>query len=164
MNNTIEPTTKYDDEQIARELTATAEGRAYYGNALYVAQDMPQIVCSLEHRAAIKRYLVGNTESADHIRLLEAALMIRGTWKPEPQYPEHKKMKAIAQTSQAQGDFIDWLHEKGITLASYGEDDRLHPIMTRTEALLAEFHGIDLITMDEEKHAMLTELRFVKAN
>ena len=84
MNDTTTPATKYDAEQIAQELAITAEGRAYYGNALYVAQDMPEIVSSLEHRAAIKRYLEGKTIATDHIRLHEAAAMIRGTWKPEP--------------------------------------------------------------------------------
>lgn len=35
------PAKKYGPEQIARELSETALGNAYFGNALYVAQDFP---------------------------------------------------------------------------------------------------------------------------
>ena len=67
---------KYDAHQIAREIQATASGQAHYGNALYVALDIPCIVASPEHRIAIQRYLRGSQIATDHIRLQEAAAMI----------------------------------------------------------------------------------------
>lgn len=67
---------KYDDAQIAREIRETAEGNAYYGNALYVAMDMPCIIAKPEQRHAIARYLKGTQICTDHIRLFEAAQII----------------------------------------------------------------------------------------
>lgn len=34
-------------------------------------------------------------------------------------YPEHDKLRAIADKSQVCGEFIDWLHESGIQFAVY---------------------------------------------
>lgn len=67
---------KYDEKQIAYELWLTARGTHYYGNALYVAQDMRCIIASPEHRAVILRYLNGTQKAADHIMLQEAARLI----------------------------------------------------------------------------------------
>ena len=66
----------YDEARIARELRITASGQSYYGNALYVALDIPCIMASLEHKIAIQRYLRGTQSATDHIRLQEAAIMI----------------------------------------------------------------------------------------
>ncbi len=35
------------------------------------------------------------------------------------EYPEHKKLKAVQELSQACADFLDWLGEQGIWLARY---------------------------------------------
>jgi hypothetical protein len=67
---------KYDAAQVAREILATARGEAYYGNALYVAMDMPCIIAAPEQRHAIARYLKGTQICTDHIRLSEAAQII----------------------------------------------------------------------------------------
>jgi len=67
---------KYDNQQIAKELRLTASGQYYYGNALYVAMDMPEIVAAPEQRHAILRYLNGTQICTDHIRLQEAAMLI----------------------------------------------------------------------------------------
>ena len=67
---------KYDNQQIAKEMRLTASGRYYYGNALYVAMDMPEIVAAPEQRHAILRYLNGTQICTDHIRLQEAAMLI----------------------------------------------------------------------------------------
>ena len=39
----------------------------------------------------------------------------------EPPYPEHKKLTAIHDHSQACYDFLEWLEGKGIHLAKYDE-------------------------------------------
>ena len=67
---------RYDEARIAHELRLTASGQSYYGNALYVALDIPCITASPEHKTAIQRYLRGTQIATDHIRLQEAAMMI----------------------------------------------------------------------------------------
>jgi hypothetical protein len=62
---------KYDRKQIARELIATALGKAYYGNALYVAQDIPGL--TYEERCVICRYLEGVNHGLDHVELQNIA-------------------------------------------------------------------------------------------
>ena len=76
-------------------------------------------------------------------------------------YPEHEKMKACLDASHAQGEFVDWLiNEKEIFLAQYVEGvDELRHCRTPLQQLLAEFHGIDLKKVEEEKCAMLDEIR-----
>lgn len=70
---------KYDNKAIAQELIKTAEGSAYYGNALVVALDIPCICGSPTHKCAVQRYLNGSYArfSGSHIALHEAAMLIR---------------------------------------------------------------------------------------
>lgn len=67
---------KYDKHQIAKELKATALNEAYYGNALYVAMDIPSL--TKDDRIVLKRYLRGSGAilATDHIRLQEIAMRI----------------------------------------------------------------------------------------
>jgi hypothetical protein len=124
-------------------------------------------------------------------------------------YPEHDKLRAIKDKSQAVGEFLEWLRDtKGLTIcrrleaetngkppyvwkpgvttarrdrkptagrnptgfdkfngdAEDNPDFRewfegYHPEPTNTEKLLAEFFGIDLKALEEEKRAMLDEIR-----
>lgn len=53
----------YGPTQIARELTDTALGNAYFGNALYVAQDIPGL--TTHERLVIKRWLDGSQRGTD---------------------------------------------------------------------------------------------------
>jgi hypothetical protein len=90
-------------------------------------------------------------------------------------YPEHQKLKAVRAKSQAVGEFLDWLTaEKRITLAvahehtascredglrcGYSAGDYL-PASASTRELLAEFFDIDESKIENEKRAMLAELR-----
>ena len=81
------------------------------------------------------------------------------------EYPEHEKLSAISDQSQACHDFISWLEEtKGWSLC-YIPDDLEHsycpaPYNARRE--LAEFFKIDSSKIEAEKRAMLEEMR--KAN
>ena len=101
-------------------------------------------------------------------------------------YPEHDKLSAISDRSQAIGDFLEWLRsEKGAFLAhefkweddspTLGEilgiepentrDRRVRiksatmPFSYRVGLLLAEFFEIDQEKIDQEKRAMLEECR-----
>ena len=77
-------------------------------------------------------------------------------------YPEHEKLRAVRDTSQVIGAFIEWLEETGRTVAKwmphYG-DNALQPECAKTEALLAEYFGIDLQRLEAEKRAMVEELQ-----
>lgn len=82
------------------------------------------------------------------------------------EYPEHEKLGKINTKSQAIGEFMEWLQtEKGVRLAHYPETkpDELWPWHVPTEKLLAEFFGIDLKKLEEEKQDMLDKFRKVIA-
>jgi len=100
-------------------------------------------------------------------------------------YPEHDKLQAISDRSQAIGEFLEWLQDKGVflaqdfkwedeepTMASLGlepEHPRYRTIKIKRGAIvpwphnktktLAEFFGINLVLIEDEKRAMLDEIR-----
>jgi hypothetical protein len=65
----------YDDERIAQELEQTAQGCAYYGNALYVAMDIP--VADEADKRMLHRYLHGSELLTDRFLLQDLAIKIR---------------------------------------------------------------------------------------
>ena len=99
-------------------------------------------------------------------------------------YPEHEKLQAIKEKSQAIGEFIEWLHNnKKVIFSKYfrffkgtynevseGEEvdeedvfESLMPSPLRIEETLAEYFDIDLKKLEEEKRAMLETLRQANA-
>lgn len=74
-------------------------------------------------------------------------------------FPEHAKLSAVADQSQAIGEFIDeFLPSKGIHLcATDPESSRTSywPIHTPITRLLAEFFGIDEDRLEAEKRQIL---------
>lgn len=76
-----------------------------------------------------------------------------------PIYPEHEKLRAVCDQSQSQGEFIDWLSNKGIFLARYYGNHDAGPIHEPVTSLLAEYHDIDTRKLEAEKRAMLDEIR-----
>ena len=66
---------KYDHQQIAKELEATANGESYYGNALYVAMELPWT--SANDRQMLQRYLHGSELLSDRMRLQDFAIITR---------------------------------------------------------------------------------------
>ena len=79
------------------------------------------------------------------------------------QYPEHAKMERVMDKSQTIGEFLEWLSgKKRIVLAHYGVDkfdDYLYPLSYDTEELLAQYFGINLNKVEQEKRQMLEEIR-----
>jgi len=78
--------------------------------------------------------------------------------------PECDKMIAVKSKSQPIGEFIEWLRgERGIVLAEYDEDhydgEFLQAVNIRIEDLLAEYFGIDLKRVEQERRIMLSKLR-----
>lgn len=92
-------------------------------------------------------------------------------------YPEHDKLSEIHKTSQAIGEFLESLSAKGIEFAAYGTGDpaldsadenstwhkghpeRLYPVHTPIQTLLAEHFGIDTDALETEKRQMLEAIR-----
>lgn len=81
-------------------------------------------------------------------------------------YPEHDKLSAIADQSQAIGEFMEWLKDGArpqqprLFLAHYVEGEECPvPLHTPTEDLLAEYFEIDQSKLEQEKRAMLDSLR-----
>lgn len=72
-------------------------------------------------------------------------------------YPEHDKLRGIMDKSQAIGEFLEWLgYEKGIQLGSFDDrTDRMWPISGSWQDLAAEWFGIDMRLIEQEKREML---------
>lgn len=71
-------------------------------------------------------------------------------------YPEHEKIHAVKEQSQAQGDFLLWIEQQGFYLMQWSKEiEEDVPVTESTEQLLARFHGIDLKALAAEKDAML---------
>lgn len=80
--------------------------------------------------------------------------------KPENRYPQHAKLQPIAKDSQIQGAFLEWLLERYALCEPMNSPDHpWMPISDSIQQLLAHYHGIDLKVLEEEKVAMLEELR-----
>ena len=98
-------------------------------------------------------------------------------------YPEHDKLSAIKDKSQAIGEFVDWLHSEkdihfgrahshsdsgcereydksGFRFWNCGmEEGQYDPDRSNITKLLAEFFEIDLEKIEREKRRMLERLR-----
>ena len=80
-------------------------------------------------------------------------------------YPEHEKLQRVVKESQCIGEFLEWLKDtRHFVICEFDDiDDDFMPIMQKTEELLAEYFEIDLEKLNEEKQAMLKEIRNQKA-
>lgn len=82
----------------------------------------------------------------------------------EDDYPESMKLTAIADKSNAIGEFLD---NSGFILAEYVDGDRyegepatvLVPVSKGIQEVLAGYFEIDLTKLEKEKRAMLELLR-----
>jgi hypothetical protein len=79
----------------------------------------------------------------------------------DPDWAECERMSAVRDKSQACGEFLDWLREdKEVVLATRNEHGALHQWMfPGHERLLAEFFGIDMNKVEEERVRGLERLR-----
>lgn len=94
------------------------------------------------------------------------------------QYPEYEKLDKIHETSNNIGNFLEWLSSaKQISFAKWVKEPQQVPISIfsaktkevefdiffqinmEIEKWLAEYFNIDLKKLEEEKQAMLKELR-----
>lgn len=73
-------------------------------------------------------------------------------------WPEHEKLKAISDKSQAVGEFLEWLDTKGIRLCAL-KDGKFYPSQISNMQLLAAFFEIDQDKIEGEKRDMLNYFR-----
>lgn len=77
------------------------------------------------------------------------------------EYPEHDKLSEVAEYSQEVGRFLDeFLPSKGYVLSYVPEqyDHTLVPVQRTITSLLAEFYGVDLDRLEQEKREMIRRL------
>jgi len=78
------------------------------------------------------------------------------------EYPEHEKLQAVKDKSQAIGEFLEWLghRHRRVWLCDYSSRyDAWFPLVASKEELLAEYFQIGLKALEKEKQAMLRALR-----
>lgn len=80
----------YNLKRIGWELERTAMGDGYYGNALYVALDIPGV--TEKDRQLLHRYLTGGEMKTDHIALQDLAMRI---YKMEPPAPQSQPIARV---------------------------------------------------------------------
>ena len=79
--------------------------------------------------------------------------------------PECEKMVAVQEKSKELTKFVDWLREQGYAICeeriykgSYPEEQWV-PLKKSFEQLFADYFGIDLKKVEEERRALLEEIR-----
>jgi len=84
-------------------------------------------------------------------------------WSVDPhnpdRFPEHEKLKAVREKSQAIGEFLDWVNaEKRLCLAGW-RGETLFRTNLSTQTLLAAFFDIDEAQVERERLAMLRQMQ-----
>lgn len=83
----------------------------------------------------------------------------------EEQYPEHTRLHAVKDKAQVVGEFIEWMHEQGVVFCQFSEHGTQHfesheQLYNRPiEEIVARFFEIDRDKLEQEKRAMLEDLR-----
>jgi len=75
-------------------------------------------------------------------------------------YPEHAKLRAVRDLSQAIGSFLEWLYqEKNLSLCTMLPTGEFLASYQGPNVLLAEYFEIDPAKLEDEKLAMLESIR-----
>jgi hypothetical protein len=78
---------------------------------------------------------------------------------PASAYPEHEKLRAVADQTQAIGEFTEWLESKGIFLARYAEGSEIPRHVHGFRDLLAEWAGTGQDRLEAGKRQVLAAIR-----
>lgn len=77
--------------------------------------------------------------------------------------PMLDRMRSVAPEGRKIGAFIDWLNENGMQICAMTSDPRygeeMTPIYEPPEKLIARYFEIDLTKVEEERCALLEEMR-----
>lgn len=74
-------------------------------------------------------------------------------------YPEHDRLSAVREQSQAIGEFLEWLFDKGYCIATRLDDGRFVPVAWSIKKSLEKFFSIDPDKIEAEKRRILAEIR-----
>ena len=77
-------------------------------------------------------------------------------------YPECEKIAAVQEKSRELTNFVDWLREHGYSICeevTYGDQEEWVTTRRPFEQLFADYFGIDLKKVEEERRALLEEIR-----
>jgi hypothetical protein len=77
-----------------------------------------------------------------------------------PEYPEHDKLMKITGHSQAIGEFLDYMSDRGYTLRKWSDDEYTylaHP--GSIYSILADYFDINQAKLEREKRQMLAVMR-----
>ena len=83
--------------------------------------------------------------------------------EPDP-YPEHQKLHAVVDQTQAIGEFMEWLGTQQYIVCEWqartGEDPAgYYPVQRPINSWLAQYFGIDPAKIEAEKRHMLDTIR-----
>ena len=79
-------------------------------------------------------------------------------------YPEHEKLKARQRDIGLLISFIDFIAEQGWELAEFDDTtERLLTVRQRPEEIIGLFLNVDPKKLEQEKRAMLAEIRKLNA-
>ena len=78
--------------------------------------------------------------------------------------PQHDKLQGVHEFSQAIGEFLEWAETQGWHLGEWRKinsfgDELMHPVGLGKSKILAQYFDIDLVILEEEKLAMLEQIR-----
>ena len=75
--------------------------------------------------------------------------------------PECEKMAAVQKESRELSNFVDWLREQGYEICEENESENrpYDRLRKSNEQLFADYFGIDLKKVEEERRALLEEIR-----
>lgn len=74
-------------------------------------------------------------------------------------YPEHAKARAVKRDSQVIGEFLEEMGTRGYELCTYDRHHAEYEPQQNIEKVLAEYFGIDQAKLEQERLAMLAEVR-----
>lgn len=113
----------------------------------------------VEYSPGAESYL----KHAKHTALWASDILLLSIERPPAEYPEHEKLHAVRDHSQAIGEFLDWTQCEGVHFGRYDDSIQdgqvLQILHYQIPDLLAEYFGIDLDTLESEKRAMLDAQR-----
>ena len=128
---------QYNHKRIGWELERTAQGESYYGNALYVAMDLPFL--NKREKDCLHRYMHGSETPNDRFVLQDIAMKVYSEPEAAPVQQAEQEPVAWALTSE-NGEVLDCIsHTYKVTQpCTVDYDEPLYAAPVRTKDLTDE--------------------------
>lgn len=158
-------------EAPATEILMVSEGAPHSGSRRFCDQCTEAYWVGVQHGRYHEAAIYDKSPAPDHSQTLPPRVVERIRREAEKakadaewaaKYPQHAKLRTVKDYSQKIGEFVEWLPaEKQIRLGYYRTEksEVLQPAQIALQDLLADFFGIDLKALAQEKDDMLEELR-----